>query len=84
MPPDSSIDYPSCLLDRLGVLGRAFAANGPLAIIVDALVFSSSLLHEVVPLTRGRRFGVFTFLFPPHLASPLAGERNMSMCRRDC
>ena len=23
---------------------------------------SSSLLHEVVPLTRGRRFGVFTFL----------------------
>ena len=27
-----------------------------------ALVFSSSLLHEVVPLTRGRRFGVFTFL----------------------
>jgi 2OG-Fe(II) oxygenase superfamily len=27
-----------------------------------ALVFSSSLLHEVVPVTRGRRFGVFTFL----------------------
>lgn len=27
-----------------------------------ALVFSTSLLHEVVPVTRGRRFGVFTFL----------------------
>ena len=27
-----------------------------------ALIFSSSLLHEVVPVTRGRRFGVFTFL----------------------
>ena len=26
------------------------------------LVFSSSLLHEVVPVTRGRRFGAFTFL----------------------
>jgi predicted 2-oxoglutarate/Fe(II)-dependent dioxygenase YbiX len=27
-----------------------------------ALVFSCSLLHEVVPLRRGYRFGVFTFL----------------------
>jgi predicted 2-oxoglutarate/Fe(II)-dependent dioxygenase YbiX len=27
-----------------------------------ALVFSSALLHEVTPVTRGRRFGVFTFL----------------------
>jgi predicted 2-oxoglutarate/Fe(II)-dependent dioxygenase YbiX len=27
-----------------------------------ALVFSSSLLHEVVPVTRGRRLGAFTFL----------------------
>lgn len=27
-----------------------------------AVVFSSSLLHEVMPVTRGRRFGVFTFL----------------------
>jgi predicted 2-oxoglutarate/Fe(II)-dependent dioxygenase YbiX len=27
-----------------------------------ALVFSSALLHEVAPVTRGRRFGVFTFL----------------------
>ena len=27
-----------------------------------ALVFSASLLHEVVPVTRGRRFGAYTFL----------------------
>jgi predicted 2-oxoglutarate/Fe(II)-dependent dioxygenase YbiX len=27
-----------------------------------ALVFSCSLVHEVPPVTRGRRFGVFTFL----------------------
>jgi predicted 2-oxoglutarate/Fe(II)-dependent dioxygenase YbiX len=27
-----------------------------------ALVFSSALLHEVIPMTRGRRFGVFTFM----------------------
>jgi len=27
-----------------------------------ALVFSSALLHEVLPMTRGRRFGVFTFM----------------------
>jgi predicted 2-oxoglutarate/Fe(II)-dependent dioxygenase YbiX len=27
-----------------------------------ALVFSTSLLHEVIPVTRGRRFGLFTFL----------------------
>ena len=27
-----------------------------------ALVFSCSLLHEVMPVTRGRRFGVFVFL----------------------
>jgi len=27
-----------------------------------ALVFSCSLLHEVVPITRGRRIGLFTFL----------------------
>jgi predicted 2-oxoglutarate/Fe(II)-dependent dioxygenase YbiX len=27
-----------------------------------ALVFSCSLLHEVAPLRRGRRFGLFTFL----------------------
>ena len=28
----------------------------------EALVFSCSLLHEVQPVTRGRRFGVFAFL----------------------
>lgn len=27
-----------------------------------ALVFSCSLLHEAMPVTRGRRFGLFTFL----------------------
>lgn len=27
-----------------------------------ALIFSSSLVHEVIPVTRGRRIGVFTFL----------------------
>jgi Uncharacterized iron-regulated protein len=27
-----------------------------------AVVFSSALLHEVKPVTRGRRFGLFTFL----------------------
>lgn len=38
-----------------------------------ALVFSSSLLHEVVPVTQGRRFGAFTFLSaggPSPAASP--------------
>jgi len=28
----------------------------------EALVFSCSLLHEVLPVTRGQRFGLFTFL----------------------
>lgn len=32
---DASGDYPSCLVDRLGEFGRAFASTGPLAIIVD-------------------------------------------------
>jgi predicted 2-oxoglutarate/Fe(II)-dependent dioxygenase YbiX len=27
----------------------------------DAIVFSSSLLHEALPVTQGRRFGLFTF-----------------------
>lgn len=44
-PPNSSIDYPSCLLDRLDELGRAFASNGPLAIIVDA----AGRVAEVLP-----------------------------------
>ena len=29
-----------------------------------ALIFSCSLLHEALPVTRGRRFGCFTFLYP--------------------
>ncbi len=28
-----------------------------------AVVFSCSLLHEALPVTKGRRFGLFTFLF---------------------
>jgi len=36
-----------------------------------AIVFSSSLLHEVMPVTRGRRFGVFTFL---SASCPTAGR----------
>lgn len=40
-----------------------------------ALVFSCSLLHEVVPVTRGRRIGLFTFMStsgraPTHLQPP--------------
>ena len=27
----------------------------------DAVVFSCSLLHEALPVTEGRRFGLFTF-----------------------
>jgi predicted 2-oxoglutarate/Fe(II)-dependent dioxygenase YbiX len=41
-----------------------------------ALVFSGSLLHEVIPVTRGRRFGLFTFLSttgPAVGRSPAAG-----------
>jgi predicted 2-oxoglutarate/Fe(II)-dependent dioxygenase YbiX len=44
-PPDSSNDHPPCLLDRLDELGRAFASNGPLAIIVDA----AGRVAEVLP-----------------------------------
>lgn len=32
------------------------------AVAGGAVVFSCSLLHEVAPVTRGRRFGLFTFL----------------------
>jgi predicted 2-oxoglutarate/Fe(II)-dependent dioxygenase YbiX len=37
------------------------------------VAFSTSLLHEVVPVTRGRRFGVFTFMSagaPPTRSMP--------------
>ncbi len=42
-----------------------------------ALVFSSSLLHEVMPVIRGRRFGVFTFLSASSPASSMAGVRTL-------
>ena len=48
-PPDASADYPSCLLDRLGELGRAFASNGPLAIIVDAAGRVAEVLPQPTP-----------------------------------
>ncbi|MFO1079836.1 MAG: 2OG-Fe(II) oxygenase [Reyranellaceae bacterium] len=41
------------------------------------VVFSCSLLHEVLPVTRGRRFGVFTFLSatgPSASAGPRPGR----------
>ena len=47
-----------------------------------ALVFSCSLLHEVVPVTRGRRIGLFTFMSnrgrDPALArpTPMAPQRR--------
>jgi predicted 2-oxoglutarate/Fe(II)-dependent dioxygenase YbiX len=45
-----------------------------------ALVFSSSLLHEVIPVTRGRRFGVFTFLSAsgPSVISGPSASRSAS------
>jgi len=49
MPPDSSTDYPSCLLDRLGELGRAFASTGPLAIVVDAAGRVADVLGQPTP-----------------------------------
>jgi predicted 2-oxoglutarate/Fe(II)-dependent dioxygenase YbiX len=43
-----------------------------------AVVFSCSLLHEAFPVTRGRRFGLFTFLFDDagaaHVRQMLAAE----------
>ncbi len=34
----------------------------------EALVFSCAMLHEVVPVTRGRRFALLSFLFGPRSA----------------
>ena len=48
-PPDSSNEYSSWLLDRLGELGRAFASNGPLAIIVDAAGRVAAVLPQPTP-----------------------------------
>jgi len=44
-PPNASNDYPCCLVDRLGELGRAFASRESLAIIVDA----AGRVAEVLP-----------------------------------
>jgi len=41
-----------------------------------ALVFSCSLLHEVVPVTRGRRIGLFTFMSTRGRDQPLARPPN--------
>src|SRR4029450_11743487 len=48
-PPDSSNDYSSCLLDRLGELSRAFASDGALAIIVDAAGRVAAVLPQPPP-----------------------------------
>ena len=48
-PPDSSNDYSSCLLDRLGELGRVFASGGALAIIVDAAGRVAAVLPQPTP-----------------------------------
>jgi hypothetical protein len=48
-PSDSPNEYSSCLLDRLGELGRAFASNGPLAIIVDAADRVAAVLPQPTP-----------------------------------
>ena len=48
-PSDSSDVYSSCLLDRLGELGRAFASNGPLAIVVDAAGRVAEVLPQPTP-----------------------------------
>jgi predicted 2-oxoglutarate/Fe(II)-dependent dioxygenase YbiX len=46
----------------------------------SALVFSCSLLHEVIPVTRGRRFGLFTFLSArgPSVVSGPSASRSAS------
>ena len=46
----------------------------------EGLVFSCSLLHEVRPVTRGRRMGAFTFLSASGPA-PIAGPRPSSAGR---
>ena len=40
-----------------------------------AVVFSCSLLHEAMPVTQGRRFGMFTFLYGDAEAKALAARR---------
>ncbi|MSP79851.1 MAG: 2OG-Fe(II) oxygenase [Rhodospirillales bacterium] len=47
-----------------------------------AVVFSCALLHEVLPVTAGRRFGVFSFLYDAagevHVERVIAEERRLS------
>jgi predicted 2-oxoglutarate/Fe(II)-dependent dioxygenase YbiX/peroxiredoxin len=40
------------------------------------LVFSCMLAHEALPVTRGRRFALFSFLLDPKMASPTAVQRS--------
>ncbi|WP_395709219.1 2OG-Fe(II) oxygenase [Reyranella sp.] len=54
---NSTDEYDGGLL-RFPEFGRELYA--PVA--GGALVFSTAMVHEVTPVTRGRRFGVFTFL----------------------
>ena len=68
---------------RFPEFGRALyrpAAGG-------ALVFSCSLLHEVVPITRGRRIGLFTFMSargrdPRLVQPPLVPQSGLGAPRR--
>ncbi len=48
-----------------------------------AVIFSCSLLHEALPVTKGTRFGAFTFLYPQgHKAdNPLPGRRGSASSR---
>jgi hypothetical protein len=48
-PPDTPDEYASCLLDRRGELGRAFASTGPLAVIVDAAGRVADVLPRPTP-----------------------------------
>jgi 2OG-Fe(II) oxygenase superfamily len=48
-PQDSPNAYPCCLLDRIGELARAFASNGPLAVIVDAGGRVAEVLSQPTP-----------------------------------
>jgi predicted 2-oxoglutarate/Fe(II)-dependent dioxygenase YbiX len=40
----------------------------------DAVVFSCSLVHEVLPVLSGRRFGIFTFLYDERGAAQSQGQ----------
>lgn len=48
-PPPPSSDYPSWLLDQAGELGRAFAATGPLVVLVDSGGRVAALLPQPSP-----------------------------------